>query len=526
MRLFRAFFVFSSTLFFNNISQAKSDSLRLYEFIEKGREMQAVGKFEKSANFFITVQKTGKKLGYEELAFEASVDLANLYLITGEPKKSGEIFSNLKSDKSYSPRIRCKFHHRKAFYFNQTGNLDSSLFHLESALVIAKEQNFEYEKGTIYNEWGNIFEKKRDYDHAVRKYSKAAQIFPKESFDYANTSFNLGRTYYHQQDYDSAVHILSSLTQGIHGKDWHNIYAPANFFLAMSYFELGDSLLGYKSLAIHRLSEIKLRQQTFDEQYQELKVAYETDQKELEIKRQENIIKSGEIQMNRLIIFIISLALLLGALSALVYIIRKKNRRLNKLAKENEFLLGEANHRIKNNLQLIISLLAREINKSEKLGEIDALRVVASKIESISTLHQQLYLNEEKSEINLRNYLLALCENLKPLYTTRDIHLNVDVAEDLAIKVSQSIYVGLLVNELIINSIKHAFNGKNQEKKISMTVNTKSGKKIELIYEDNGYGIKDNKSPKLVVSLSKQLKSEYKFEGNKGFKYSMKFKAA
>ncbi|MBW6484359.1 MAG: sensor histidine kinase [Vicingaceae bacterium] len=254
-----------------------------------------------------------------------------------------------------------------------------------------------------------------------------------------------------------------------------------------------------------------------------METKFKTEQKNAEIINQKNIIIQEKQRQKTFFIAIISLIILLS-ISLIFYItVKAKNKRLSKLLKENEFFVGEANHRIKNNLQLIVSLVAREKNKKENENH-EALTNIVTKIESIATLHQQLYINEEKNKINLKDYLNELCDNLLPLLEAKNIVLKRDFDEVL-FSIEKSVYIGLILNELIINSLKHGFSeNANSTKEINIQYKNSNNKKIEFTYSDNGKGLTDKEKPKLIHLLCKQIKAEYTIENKNGFYFKTAIK--
>jgi two-component sensor histidine kinase len=113
-----------------------------------------------------------------------------------------------------------------------------------------------------------------------------------------------------------------------------------------------------------------------------------------------------------------------------------------------------------------------------------------------------------------------LTENLSPLCELKQIELNLKVEDLVLYNVSKAIYIGLLYNELIINSIKHAFNDENKAAKITAEVVMKNDK-IIVIYKDNGKGLKANVKPKLIDMMCRQLKGTYKIDYQDGFEFKV-----
>jgi len=245
-------------------------------------------------------------------------------------------------------------------------------------------------------------------------------------------------------------------------------------------------------------AELNVAKSIYNEDYRNLQTAYKTKEKDDLLNQQELKAK------NRGYLIILVITLLLAALIT-VFIVFKKNKTLKKLTNENGFLLEEVNHRIKNNLQLIVSLLERENSKVGQYGQINNLTAISLKIESIATLHQLLYVNDEKQFIALDTYLFEIIENAKPLLENQDITILTDLHK-LQLDSNTALYLGLILNELIFNSIKHAF--KNIEtKKIEFSLHLNKHKLL-FNYNDNGIGLSEV-SPKLVILLAKQIKAHF-----------------
>lgn len=216
-----------------------------------------------------------------------------------------------------------------------------------------------------------------------------------------------------------------------------------------------------------------------------------------------------------------ALLFLLLVIVALFLNVQRKSKVLSNLLKENQFLLGESNHRIKNNLQLIVSLLARE-NLNQHTTEISKLQEVASKIDSIATLHQQLYTRDEKQSIELNEYLGEILENFQDFFETRAIKLHFSI-EKIKAPIDKAMYTGLLLTELVINSLKHAFEDDTSSKYIELSVKHVNQNCV-FKYADNGMGFSPDKKLKLANLLVTQIEGTSKQDSRKGFEFEMKFR--
>lgn len=152
---------------------------------------------------------------------------------------------------------------------------------------------------------------------------------------------------------------------------------------------------------------------------------------------------------------------------------------------EKEILLKEVNHRVKNNMQLASSLLHLQAGKSKSEIEKAALKLASERIKSLSLAHQELYLGNDYSSLKLADYINRLVDNLTG---NTEIHCSVQIDQDLTMDIEKAQSLGLVINELLTNSIKHAWSKQEHNKKMSITL-FQHEKRVELVYEDNGKGL-------------------------------------
>jgi two-component sensor histidine kinase len=162
---------------------------------------------------------------------------------------------------------------------------------------------------------------------------------------------------------------------------------------------------------------------------------------------------------------------------------------------ENELLLKEIHHRVKNNLEVVSSLLALQSAKIDDPEIQDAMLASQNRVQSMGILHQKLYQSEHLAFIEMKNYFQNLCENILDSYNeTERIVVNIDMKE-VELDVDTAVPVGLIVNELLTNSLKYAFpNGEKGHIKLS----------LESLDEDNfSLNISDNGIGKILNTPAK-----------------------
>lgn len=199
---------------------------------------------------------------------------------------------------------------------------------------------------------------------------------------------------------------------------------------------------------------------------------------------------------------------------------------------EKEVLLREIHHRVKNNLQLVMSLLELEADKANEQAVVTALNESRNRIRSMSLVHEQLYKSSDLAHINFSEYLSTLTRNLQHTYDVgyRQAALEMEL-DDVHLGINQAIPLGLLCGELITNAFEHAFLPKHQGN-IGLSLYLTSDDMVELIISDNGIGFPDTVNwlePEsmgldLVKGLVKQLEGEISLDNAKGTKFHISFR--
>jgi len=213
---------------------------------------------------------------------------------------------------------------------------------------------------------------------------------------------------------------------------------------------------------------------------------------------------------------------------------RKRAEELIKASlEEKEVLLKEIHHRVKNNLQIISSLLYLQSKGVKDEKTLEVFRDSQSCVKSMALIHEKIYASGDLAKIDFGEYIRDLTDNLFSSYgiNADKVALKIDV-KDVSFGVNLAVPCGLIINELISNSLKHAFpEGKTGEIVVSLRVAKE--KEVELIVSDNGIGIPedldykntDSLGTQLVVNLvEKQLKGTIELDRKGGTTLTIKFK--
>ncbi|WP_295124910.1 histidine kinase dimerization/phosphoacceptor domain -containing protein [uncultured Chitinophaga sp.] len=187
--------------------------------------------------------------------------------------------------------------------------------------------------------------------------------------------------------------------------------------------------------------------------------------------------------------------------------ISQKNEKLQHLVKEKEWLLQEVHHRVKNNLQTVVSLLESQSGYLDNEA-LQAITESRNRVYAMSLIHQKLYRETSVASINMAVYLPELIEHLRTSFTAaQNLQFDVQVSP-VEVDVSQAIPLGLILNEAITNAIKYAFPSQRNSNRIRVWLQPMASKDVELLIADNGIGMKGKTGKGLGLKLIHGLASE------------------
>lgn len=199
--------------------------------------------------------------------------------------------------------------------------------------------------------------------------------------------------------------------------------------------------------------------------------------------------------------------------------------------KEKDQIIQEIHHRVKNNLQIISSLLNLQSAISKKKDINEVIDECRNRIQSIALVHEMLYRSANFKKVNVSQYIHRLCDNICATFKRDDseIEMTYQISNDHLLETDQIIPIGLIINEILTNSFKHAFPSKKGVIKIVYCSN-ESGNRLAI--SDDGIGIQQSKDQvhkeglgfQLIGMLSDQLDGKLNFITDKGCKFVLDFK--
>lgn len=487
--------------------------------------------YDTANDYYIKAFENIKSINNNQLEFLYHVKMAEFFrkrtmLIesVAELDKAAQILKQHKVESLYL----AKYYNRKAALFTEYYNInDSTLFYANKSLDLAKK--IKDKDNVFYSllEIAGVYERKKEYNTAI--------LYLEEIIEFAESN-NM-----EQQEADAYISYIMALARS------NQLEKALKKALYAANFSKENDLLYNEIIFNENIQNLYFRLNNTEKAYEYLKYRLELTTKYNEIKKEELLLniegkyrlkeqenqikintleihnKNKELIANRINLYV-SIGLFLFAffiIAVIAYFLkrtRKSNKRLQSLSQENEFLLSEANHRINNNLQLVVILITNQLKKTSEKEGIH-LKNILTKVEAISTLHKHLYKSEDKKKVDTASYLNDVKVSFFDVFKDNDIITNFNIAS-LEIPIDHAMYFGLLLTELLINSIKHAFY-KQDNKTIDFELQSINGYLL-FNYTDNGIAsLNKTITPKLIDKICRQLEMDYKINTDNGFSFSL-----
>lgn len=450
----------------------------------------------------------------------SNFDLAETYIELKKYKEAEQIFDRweqfvLNSSDDY---LLNYFYEGKAELAYLSKNEAKQLYYNQKLWDLNTKIGNNSGKGTAMWNLGNLYFYKNDYSKAIQYYDSARTLFKTVNQIKTLTNLNFISTICYIK-LGKLSQAKAALEEGI-----QHIQSISSKTSQLSYYEakyLYDSCTSnWKSAFIYSQKFHLLQDSIYGDENQQ--AMFETKM-EFDLAKKENEFKNYQL------LFILGLLFVCLFSALILYFNHQLNKRNKKIQKQNEILNGmiqEIHHRVKNNLQLISSYILLHINKVKDLKTKNILEDTINNIEVIALIHENLYKNDVKM-VNLKDYIFTLNNNLisalKPLSNPK----NELVCDEILLSIDKTIPLGLIINELITNSIKHAFEGRI-DNKIFIELIYKNNI-IYFQYSDNGKGFDESKiaqdsiGVKLIKMLVEELQGSYTIQGENGFRFNLQF---
>ena len=494
------------------------------------------GMLGKAADFARQTLQLGEELGQDRAKAMAYSDLSCLFW--KQEKFEQALEYSLKSIALYEKRGIQDLDYDFTLYL--VGNNYLALEQYQEALDYYQRSIRMGEQYGFYNNLSDVYISLADLYASLKTYTKAEQAGLKalkyarlleNNFMIMRSLLSLGKIYNHEAKYNEAEESLL-MSISVATDDFGD-----KFFLHQTYEALATAYAGqaqydkaYRAMQEHDLLEDQVYTREADQRLAAL-------QTQLEVAQKENTIALQKSQLEQQTTFqLLMLVILVLLVSFLVFLYRtyqqkkKNNLTLARKNQEMEFLLKEIHHRVKNNLEVVSSLLSLQAHEQD--GPLQEVIVEnQNRVQSMSIIHEKLYQGENLSTIEMKDYFINLGNYVIHMFGAEErIQLQCDMAA-LEVDVDIAIPIGLIVNELMTNALKYAFPD-GREGSISIKLRQKN-QLLLLEVADNGVGHWQEGSPEnegfgseLVRLLTRQLEGQMRLDLKQGTAIQFEFQTS
>lgn len=475
------------------------------------------------------------------------------------------------------PIKKAKVYNNIGIIYNKQKRVNEEFKNYNKALGSIKKTHSkaaEKLRNVIYSNIGLIYLEQQQYDKALAIFKNCLEFEKKvnNKANFAMSARSLSKVYFGKKDFKKALEYAEealTIFKNIGNKSGEaDMYreigvmylATDQFNRALEYTQKGLKIstqigeLESIKFCYENLAKIHSQLKNYREAYQnqvlfkklsdsmfnsevnnkvtQIQMTYEFEKKQEKIQQQQREKdEKAQLQANKQRNFIIAIVLTLFFLSLItlgIYsnlktskkqklIVEQQNVQIQNSLTEKETLLREIHHRVKNNLQIISSLLNMQSEDIEDPKVLLSIQEGQSRVQAMSLIHQNLYQSETIDKVSIENYFKELTNYLSTMYLGNSNAIKVEIeTANILFDFDTAIPLGLIVNELVSNAYKHAFL-KQKEGIILIKISTENQLDYRLIVSNNGeplpadFDIHKSKSLgiKLVTILSKQLRGSF-----------------
>jgi two-component system, sensor histidine kinase PdtaS len=524
-----------------------------------------LGQYTIAQDFHLRAIKQAEKTAHWEMAEDNYHGLGTLYAMLSDFDQSVSYYlASIKAAEKWGNQAGIVFSQQNiSSTYLKAKSYDRALQNIEKTYQLALKLGDSLRLASVLRVYGNIKTALGDYHDALIKHEAAKVIFEKIHNEecLAESYLSLGDVHFKWGNYTKAEEYFSNCTKKV---DFLGNYARAECFnkygklfqaqaktpLAIAAFQQSLNLtdtLGFNEIARENhlaLASIFSEQKIADLAYEHLKMADKLGEELFQEKNQKSLVEAQfkfdvekrDIQIDaqqqqlsqfNLIRWILICGLL--ALATVLYYTWKQMRAKQDANNRNELIIKELHHRVKNNMQTIASMMRLQARQAQDPLVSAILLENKARLETFSMLHQQLYVSDNIETLNLQPFIQDIIEKVRYSNGLDNTQLKTHLRlENTALNVETALSVGLILNELLTNSLKYAYPSLNKSKPLEINIDIL---KDRFHYADNGedlpldFDFKNNAGfgIQFIASFAHQIKGKYKFFVDKGVHFDLLF---
>lgn len=432
---------------------------------------------------------------------------------------------------------------------HQQGDSIQAMDFYQRSLDIRESLGDQLGVASVLEKMGDVHRAQGDSDQALDLYRRSLAIVESlgDKRGIGNALLSIGQIYLEQGDYKKAQ--LNGEKALPHAKAIESLATlqDISHLLYRTHKALGNAP---RALEMHEL-HIQMRDSINNEENQRATIRFQFEQQALTdslANEQEKVLAQLEyenkLSRQRLQLgFAGGIGLLFASLAVVLYRTSQRRQRTNQIlstqkqeieakSQQNELLLKEIHHRVKNNLEIVSSLLELQSGQMADKAAQSAMKASQSRVQSMGILHQKLYQGKNLATIEMKDYFKNLSDNLMDTFNATDQVEVVCEMDPLELDIDTAVPIGLIVNELMTNSLKYAF-PEGQKGRILLSLKVLDDNYLNLSVEDNGIGKwascgnqGTGFGTQLISLLTRQLEGSMREKQNNGTKVYFELKRA
>ena len=408
----------------------------------------------------------------------------------------------------------------------ELGNYDSAKYYLLRSIELKEEHGETERLAFSLSTLGRVYADQGKLERAMLCYRRAlAKINPKsETQQYAYTLGHLAMASLEAGKADSAMWLNEKALEYAGRLQGNDLLASTYQAHSKILFRLGRYQEAYAFQEKYQEYRKKILDEDKQRAISELEIKYQTEESNKKYHEEKRLrqLAATKLSNNRLVTVVLALTLLL--FGVVIWFLRLNALNEKKLVKQKERLLKELHHRVKNNLSILSGALAVQEQKEESEAVKRIIRDHRHRTNAINILHNSLFAqgsDEAKTEVKFDTFIRELANNLI-LTSSMKEHIHAEYQLDaLILDIDRAVPLGMIINELLTNAIKHAFMGIDEHKLfIAMEV----GNEIVITVKDNGDGLADptaadqlsSAGMTIVHGLARQIGTAIEFHNDHG----------
>lgn len=495
----------------------------------------------KALTCFLTGDSLLRLGGSEELRFHIKYCLGTIFYELGHFVKSNKYYKELEKAHEAGRPIAdlLQMYDNMVLNYMNLEQFDTAKSYLAKNLIEARKIGDSITVGFNYRHLGSINQIEGNFKQALTCFKKSAEVY--QSVQYTLGYYDVQSAYV-QCCLESGIGVAECLPIAEAMVTYYSktelLYKKlmAYHYRAMVLHQLGRSKEGFGDYIIYDSLNNAYLKNSFSERTAELETLHQTNLHKQKAKEQAELTEFIRVESESksrllfavtgtallLLLILIALLVLYRRLMQSKALINAQKANIEQREAEKSTLLKELHHRVKNNLQIVSSLLnlqGEAVNDKVAQG---AFKSGQNRVEAMAMIHRYLYATDELTTLEVKSYLTQLVRSIAHSYghDNHSITLGFDITSQ-PIDVDLAIPLGLIANELVSNAFKHAFNDVTEP---SLQIGLQLDKDLVLTVFDNGPGITQEKKGEanysfgmeLVQSLSKQLKADLIFKYQNG----------